>query len=67
MRLKFIVIREEDQNKLHRFLNQESEKGWHATKLSFFHIRFDMTQISGIITKFSPIILHVPLELALIH
>ena len=41
MRLKFIVIREEDQNKLHRFLNQESEKGWHATKISFFHIRFD--------------------------
>lgn len=41
MRLKFIVIREEDQNKLHRLLNQESEKGWHATKISFFHIRFD--------------------------
>lgn len=41
MRIKIIVVGEEDVNKLQRFLNQESEKGWHATNISFVHIKFE--------------------------
>ena len=40
MRIKFIITSLEDQLRLEKFLNQESEKGWHATKITLFYIKF---------------------------
>lgn len=39
-RTKFIIIYENDQYKLQRYLNEQSAQGWHAEKVESFHIRF---------------------------
>lgn len=41
MKIKFIITTEDDQLRLEKFLNQESEKGWHATKITRFYIKFN--------------------------